>query len=337
MNKTLIATLGLTLLLTACAGGSTRPDWTDGNSKQYSNDHYLVGRGQASTQDDAKNRARADLAKIFQVAISAESEDVQSYRSVSDAKGGASRNENQVRRALTTRTEQIVRGIQIAELWQDPATKTHYALAVLPRSQAAAALRQQIESLDDATRSYIAQAQSSQDLFAKIGAASGALALQNERQGYQKSLMIVDRSGHGVEPQWSTAKLGADLDALLQRVRVAPRVTHSTLDGLDNALAGGLAAAGFAVQGGEQANYTLDGALDLDDLGRQEGWFWMKGTLEIKLSDRASGRVIGTRRWDIKAAGREPALARRRAMDQVEQILKAEMRKTVIGFGAVRA
>ena len=336
MRNPLLTALCLTSMLAGCAGGGTRPDWIDGNSKQYGNDRYLVGRGQAGNQEDAKNRARADLAKIFQVAVSAESEDVQAYRNVTDSKGAVSQNQASVRRALTTRTEQIVRGVQIADLWQDPATKTQYALAVLPRAQAAASLRQQIEALDDATRSYIEQARSAHDLFAQIGAAGEALALQAERQGYQKSLSVVDRSGRGIEPQWSSAKLAADLDALLKRVRVSPQVTKSTLDGLDNALAGGLAAAGFAVQDGDKANYTLNGALDLDDLGRQEGWYWMKGTLEVKLADRATGRVVGTRRWDIKAAGREPALARRRAMDEVAKILNSELRKTVIGFGVTR-
>lgn len=328
--------LALILLLAGCATASSRPDWVDGTSKRYDNVRYLIGRGEGSTQEDAKNRARADLAKTFEVAIHDESEDVQSYRVVSANKGNVAEHENQIRRALSTRTDQIVSGIQIADLWEDPVTKTQYALAVLPRAQAATGLRQQIAELDDATQSYIAQAQRAPDLFARIGAASEALAMQQEREGYQRSLIVVDPSGRGVEPVWNTAKLAADLAGLLKRVRIAPHVVNSSLDGLDDALAGGLAAAGFSVQRTEDAAYTLDGTLDVADLGRKEGWYWVNGTLEIKLTDHSTGRVVGTHRWNIKAAGTDPLLARQRAMADVARILKRETRSTLLGFAAAR-
>ena len=114
--------------------------------------------------------------------------------------------EAQATRHIATRTDQIVRGIQIAELWQDPVTKTAYALAVLPRLPAATSLRQEIERPDGATRTYLDQARASDDLFIKIGAASHALDAQLERQAYQKSLKIVDLTGRGVEPEWNSAE-----------------------------------------------------------------------------------------------------------------------------------
>jgi hypothetical protein len=334
MHKARVAVIGVALVLSACAGGRNglRPDWVDGASTQYSDAQYLIGRGQADNQEDAKNRARADLAKVFEVAVRAESEDTQSYKSESANGQGDARSATQVTRTIATRTDQVIQGVRIADLWQDPTTKSQYVLAVLSRAQAAASLRQEIERLDAATRTYIGQARGSSDLFAQIAAASHALQLQVERQGYQKTLKVIDRSGRGVEPEWSAAKLSADLDGLLKRVHVAPRVAGKSVEGLDTAVAGGLSAAGFAVDTGQNADYTLEATLDLDDLGHREGWYWTKGTLQITLYDRASGRVRGTRRWDIKAAGQEAVLARRRAMDQVESILKTQLRDSLIAF-----
>ena len=137
-------------LLSGCASKPAVPDWVTGDSAKYTRAQYLIGRGQASAQEEAKDRARADIAKVFQVAVVASSEDVQSSKSDST---GAPQYEQQVSRSISTRTSQIIRGIQIAELWQDPATKTYYALAVLPRLQTAASLRQQIDQLDEATAS----------------------------------------------------------------------------------------------------------------------------------------------------------------------------------------
>jgi len=172
----------LSAILVILAGCATKPpappDWVTGNSAKYQSAQYLTGRGQAGTQEEAKDRARADLAKVFQVAVVAESEDVQSFKTGSS--GGAGQYEGQAARRITTSTDQIVRGIQIAEFWQDPVTKNYFALAVLPRLQAASSLREQISQLDDAVNSYIGDSRKNTDLFLKIAAASRALDAQRD-------------------------------------------------------------------------------------------------------------------------------------------------------------
>src|SRR5665811_818329 len=115
-------------LLSGCASQHpTQPDWIAGDSASYKSAQYLIGRGQATTQEEAKDRARADLAKIFQVAVTADSEDVQKFKSVP---AGPGEYESHASRRITSHTEQIIRGIQIAELWKDPTTDTFHVLAI---------------------------------------------------------------------------------------------------------------------------------------------------------------------------------------------------------------
>ncbi len=328
--KSVIFALGaaLALQLSGCATKPTQPDWINGDSATYKSSQYLLGRGQASTQDDAKDRARGDLAKIFQVAVAVSSEDVQSFKT---APTGPGQYENQVSRSVSTRTEQIISGIQIAELWQDPTTKTYYALATLPRLQTAASLRQQISQLDDATRTYIDQSRGASDLFLKIAAANHALEAQQARESLQKSLQVVDITGRGVEPQWSSAKLKADLDALLKRVRIASHVTSDSAPGFDQVVAGALAQAGFMIETGQNPDFTLQARLDLADLGMIEGWYWERGTVEVTLTD-ATGRVRGTKRWPLKASARDKDSAVRRALDLSDTILKQELGTVIINM-----
>ncbi len=332
MTRLVLTSLVCSVILAGCGAAAARPDWVGATSDKYKASQYLVGRGQAATEEDAQNRARAEIAKIFEVDIDVASEDKQSFKSVSVAGKSASSNEASVTRTIKARTNQVVQGIQIAEVWQDPQTKTHYALAVLPRTSAAHGLREEIARLDAATRRYLTLARSEADLLRKIGAAHRALDAQGERERYQKSLRVVDLSGRGAESEWSVAALRADLDALLKRVRIAPVVAADAPDELATVLAGGIAAAGFDVAPGAQAPYALEGALQLEDLGQRDGWHWQRGVLEIKLYDRTGGRVQGTKRWEIKAAGAQSASARQRAFDQVDAILKNELRATVIGF-----
>lgn len=324
----------VTLLMGGCATKTSQPDWIAGDSVKFKSSQYLSGRGQAGTQEEAKDRARADLAKVFQVAVVADSEDVQSFKT--DPAGGPGQYEGQSSRRISTSTEQIVRGIQIAELWQDPATRNHHALAVLPRLQTAASLRQQIGLLDDAIRNNIEQSRKNSDLFLKIAAASRALDTQMEREGLQKSLQVVDPTGRGQETQLSSAKLKADLDELLKRVRIASQVSSDSAAGLADVVGGALAQAGFLIETGDRPDFLLKSRLNLTDMGLTGGWYWQRGTLEITLTEVSSGRIRGTKRWPIKSSATDKETAIRRGLDQADEVLKKELGSVIINMAISR-
>ena len=325
--------VAMSLMLGACATKPpAQPDWINGDSAKYKSNQYLIGRGQASTTEEAKDRARADLAKIFQVAVAVDSEDVQSYKSDSSIAGGAGQYAGESSRRITTRTDQIVRGIQIAEIWQDPVSKNQHVLAVLPRLQAAASLRQQISQLDDATQASVEQSRKSTDLFVKITTASKAIESQMEREGLQKALQIVDITGRGVETKYNSGRLKVDMDDLLKRVRVAPKVLDGSAAGLDEVVAGALSKAGFMIDTGENPDFLLKASLKLTDLGLKEGWYWQRGNLEISVSEAVTGRVRGTQRWAIKGSATDKESAIRRALDEADAILKKELGATIIGM-----
>lgn len=320
-------------LLSGCASQPSVPDWITGDSARYKSEQYLIGRGQAATQEAAKDRARADVAKVFQVAVDASSEDIQ--RSKSDS-SGATQYEEQASRHISTRTDKIISGIQIAELWQDPTSGSYHVLAVLPRLQAAASLRQQIGELDEATRDYIEQSRRNDDLFLKIAAADHALEAQQERAVLQKNLQVVDITGRGVEPQWNSAKLKSDLGGLLKRVSIAPRVAAGSPAGLAEMVAGALAQAGFILDTSDHPVFVLHAGMNLTDLGLTDGWYWQRGNLEIALSETANDRVRGTRHWSIKGNAPNKAGAVRRAMDQADAILKQELGSAIIDMAIAR-
>lgn len=317
------------LLLAGCAGTRTDepPDWVSGKSSRYPDSRYLLGRGQAPQPDDARNRARADLAQVFGTTVKVETSDITKFAGPSN-ESEKLRVESEVARRIVTQAEQIVQGTQIAEMWQDPKTQNHHALAVLPRQQAATALRQDIERRDAATRGYVAQARNASDLLLKVAAANRALESQVARDASQKTLRVIDVTGHGVEPEFNGGQLAADLDALLKRVRIRAQAERA----LEPMLAGALSAAGFVPEAAGDAPFVLTGSLELDDLGVVERWYWLRGTLEVRLTEHGSGKVRGTKRWEVKVSGRDRATAQRRALDQADEILKRQLRPAIIGF-----
>lgn len=316
------------LFLSSCASQPpAAPDWVSGASAQYKTAQYLIGQGQADSQEQAKDRARADLSKIFQVAINADSIDIQKYTSDPVA---AEQYENQASRRITTRTEQIIRGIQIAELWQDPVNKTYHALAVLPRLQTASSLRQQISALDEATGKHVEQSRQQSDVFLKIAAASQAVDAQLERNALQRSLQIVDITGRGQAPMWDSTQLNNDLDELLKRVRIATIVVDGSVSGLEAVVAGAVAQAGFMIETGQHPDFVLQAQMKLADLGLTEGWYWQRGVLEVTLSEVDANRVRGSKRWNIKSNAPDQESALKRALNQTDAILKKELRSAII-------
>ncbi|MBI3479409.1 MAG: LPP20 family lipoprotein [Nitrosomonadales bacterium] len=327
MKFSALAIITLTLLSGCASKQVTQPDWIAGDSAGYSSAQYLLGRGQAVTQEEAKDRARADVAKIFQVAVVASSDDVQKFKT---GTSGPGEYEGQASRSISTHTEQIVRGIQIAELWQDPTSKNFHVLAILPRLQTAASLRQQIGQLDEATGNYVEQSRKNSDLFLKIAAANQAVESEQERESLQKSLQIVDATGRAPDSPWHGAKLKSDLDELLKRVKIASQVSVDSTPGLAEIASGALAHAGFMIATDQNPDFVLQTRMELADLGLKEGWYWQRGVLEITLTETTTNRVRGTRRWTIKSNAPDKDSSFKRALTQADTLLKQELRTAII-------
>lgn len=333
MKYSAIAILAGGLILAGCGTTSqTRPEWIDAKSKNYPGERYLIGRGEAGRQPQARDRARADLAKIFQVAIVEQSRDIVKYSSRGMGRDAVKQLETEASRDIESRTEQVLSGVDIAEIWQDPKDKRYHALAVLDRLQTANRLRQEISQLDEVTDQHIATAQSNPDLITRIGAASRAVESQVQRDSSQRILKIVDRSGVGVIPRHNLGKLVNDRDALIKRLTVTPKVSNDGIGGLERTLAGALATAGFSHKG-NNADYVLDANLETLPIEDKEGWMWVRASLDINLQDANTGQSRGSRRWDFKASAQTEAAAKKRVKDQVDKLLKAELKETIISFG----
>lgn len=323
------ACLVASALLVGCAGtpdAHRAPDWVSGESARYPSADYLLGRGSAPRVDQAQERARADLAKAFEFRVVAHSEDVQTYERDGDAASSRAR----VERRVASSTDKAVSGVRIAELWQDPQTREQHALAVLPRLQAATALRQDIAEIDAAIARAIALSRDAADGLRRAGAAQRAVALADQRDELQRSLRIVDITGRGIEPAVGTERLRADADALLVRLRIAAR-GEGELAEVGALLAGALAHAGFTVSDAAPA-LILRGALQIEEQGRRDGWFWQRGQITVTLVDAASGEVRGRQAWTVKASGVEAEAARVRLLREVDTVLRRELRATLTGF-----
>jgi hypothetical protein len=143
--------LGLIGLLLAACGGDPGPDHPvygvnpDGTPKwvnrgsgaydgQYGKCFYGVGiltgvRNPSLARQTADNRARGEIAKMFDLYIAAMMKDYQ--RSTTAGDFSASAEEQDIVSAQKTITEVTLRGVEVRDHWTDPKDGVLYALAVL--------------------------------------------------------------------------------------------------------------------------------------------------------------------------------------------------------------
>lgn len=329
---TLISTI---LIITACASrGSLQPGWVNGVAIDYPAKKYLLGKGQDAHQDIARDRARADLSKIFEVAISEKSRDQITYTSKSDGKSRIVQMDSETGRDISTQTKQIISGIIISEIWQDPKSGQFHILATLDRLKAANSLRNQINQIDEATAEVIQYSKETQEPLKKLGFANKALQLQLERAAYQKHLKVVSYTGMGLSSAYNIAVLANDHNDLLQRIKIKVQIESDPIGDLNDIVAGALSNSSFTHITGEQSDYILNCKLSLDSHHDNQGWYWQRGTLEVSLLDPSTKQSHGSQRWPIKTSSQNKALSEKRVRDEINSILNKELRKSLIQFAS---
>lgn len=330
-----LTSLILMLIITACAGTKPlQPGWVNSTAADYSAKKYLTGKGQNAQQDIARDRARADLAKIFEVSISETSKDQITYTSKSKGKTKAVTMDSETGRNINTQTNQIISGIVISEVWQDPKSQQFHVLATLDRFKAANSLRNQINNIDEATHQAITYSRETRDPLKKSGFANQALQLQLERAAHNKHLKVLSLTGMGVPNAYNIAVLANDLNDLLQRIKIKIQIESSSITNLNEIIAGALSNSGFTHITGDQSDYILNCKLQLDTHEDNQGWYWQRGTLVINLLDPTSKQSLGSQRWSIKVSSQNKALSEKRVRNKISAILNKELRQTLIKFAS---
>jgi len=99
---------------------------------------------------------------------------------------------------------------------------------------------------------------------------------------------------------------------------------------LQQQLGSAASAAGFFMHE-EAPDYTLTITTKLDPPIIQQGWYWLRGALELNLKDSA-GKDAGVKRWPLKATSTTMEQTRQRLLNDTNTILSQELRSTVLGF-----
>ncbi len=328
----------ISILLAGCAQSSSilnadnKPGWLAGEPANYPNARYVSATGSASKAEVAKDRALGNLAKIFELQVresSTTTQDVQTHKAdgVESVQSSA-----RIASKVNVHTDKIINGARIAEQWQNPDDLTHYALAVLDRVQASNNIRSEINQLDREIAFTIANAESRRDPLQKVADLQGAIVMQAERNSLQKSLKIVDLNGTGKPSGWSITELTEQQQQALQSLDMRSIVVIDSVGELDRVLQAAMANAGFT-QSSRDDGYALSASMETQDAMKKEGWYWLRGMLNLSLAD-PEGTVLGSRSWPVKVSALQKNQLNARMLAEIDSKLKSELKSTLLGFAS---
>lgn len=317
-------------LQTGAVVNAGEPDWLNGEPGSYPNAQYVYATGSASDAETAQKRAQANLSKVFELRIresATTTQDVQSHKvngseSVQSSQRIASR--------INVSTSKLIEGARIAEQWQNPEDRTHYALAVLDRRQAGNAMRSEIERLDDDTAIKLKQAQSESDSLLKLASLQQVLDKQDERSALQKSLRVIDLSGRGMDARWRRAELEALRQQALNALQMQAVVVGDSIDGLEPLLRAAMSKAGL-VPAAANGGYRLQLKVETQPTFQQQGWHWQRATMVLELQ-APDGSVRGQKSWPLKASASRAEQLASRLRSSIAKKLNAELEPAVLGF-----
>jgi hypothetical protein len=207
----------------------------------------------------------------------------------------------------------------------------HYALAILSRNKAKQHFEQKLQILDQQSRQRLLQAEAESSPLRRASLVQQAIDSQQQRIVVQSSLQVVDLSGHGNPPTLSLSELIRSRDALLKNISIQPAATGDMSIELVKLLSGAIAGAGFNIENTGRADYRLNVHTLLDPVFEDNGWYWLRGTLQINLIDD-SGSDVGVQRWPLKVSSTNIKRSQQRLLSAADKLLKSELRDVLLGF-----
>jgi hypothetical protein len=326
------------LLSTACmqsTGGISgdAPEWLAGEPDMYPNASYLTATGSASKAEQAKARALSNLAKIFEVRISEVSTTTQDVKTKKVSDIETVETNQRIASSVNLQTDKMVQGARIAEQWQNSTDLTYYALAVLDRAQAGNNIRSEMRRLDEETQYALDQQAKRTDSLLRISDLHRANRLQQDRKALQKTLKVIDVSGHGMSENWNLAQLHEQLQQALRALPLQTTVSVDDVGGLNNLLQGAASKAGFKLDADRQQNsYRLSAGLQSQPPIKKQGWYWQRGSLDIELIAQDGATVVGHQTWPLKVSAGSAAQLADRMRQSAKEKLDQELLSSMLQF-----
>jgi hypothetical protein len=323
----------LLFLITSLVHAEKQPVWITHPASAYPEREYLAGVGESDTPKAAEDRAYGVIARIFKAAVDSRTTELEKYLQTETKGKTEVQRQVAIEEMTKVTSEKVLENVKIAERWQDKTTARYYALAVINRSHAAAALKERINSLDVEAKTLLKIAKDTTDKFEKIRTLRRTIRILISRDLYNTDLRVINPIGKGLENLINLTNIIQELEVFLAKefnvyVTVAGNnsyaVTRSIIEGLNRE--------GFSVLrkvvDANMADLLIVGeaALWKADIPDPK-WKYVRWCSDFQLIDTKNGKTFGA----ISRSGKEGHLTLSEAENKAMAVMQKEIVFAITG------
>ena len=305
-----------TVLFLASCGAPKPPEWTLGRSTLYPDQAFLVGVGMGTTQGQAEDRARAEIAKIFTVDIHSRESTSESEWLNRSGNVAGSEYRQAVEAELTATSDKILSGVQIAEIWKDEKTGAYHALAVLDRLRISTGLRSELDEADQAAMEQVRQAEIAPSKFRSLGHYLQTLKALELRRSIAADLRITDPSGWVSDAPYSAAVIGAKADAVAGSIQVGIDLQNDRDGIVRGAVIQALTSQGIQLAPSLGGDVRIQGRIDLEQYKTSDPWQWTVASAQVEFLE-PNDNVLDSLRVSVREGSRIQSRSETMALEKL--------------------
>lgn len=336
-----LLSLPILLGLAACAGagkpapvaGGPRPAWVEGESPKFPRSRYVVGVGSADDQAAADERARGEIARVFNADVTAVTGTDESESTLTrDGKTSTSFSQN-VSQQVRTVAKKALEGSNIVERWKDP-TGRYHALAALSKAEALLEVTDKLHTIDGEAASYKAKLDAATDRFDKAKAAAKLSALLKARASLEADHRVL--GGGKAETDLDAGAARAAAAAALAALNVVVSADGEGAKELTTGLVAGLTASGLSAKpgvNGGPADLLAEADVSVAPEDRPDPkWKWSRATATVSLKEGREGKTFARFELSERQASADAGEARRRALAELGKKSAVKVQAAVAEF-----
>lgn len=322
------------MLMSGCASsGPSQPAWISNPNAELSNDDYMVAVGSGSTLEIAKDKGYDNLARMFSVEISSETNLQTSEEQQRDASGLTMTGSTQLDRSITSMTDETIQNARIFESHFSKSDQTHYALVGLNRSDTGRLIRKQMMDNQMDVEQHIARSKESEDPVMAIAHLNKASQLMLENDVLENQYSVISQRSRPSLSEFTKSDLN---DAIAEAKKQAVIYCYSDDDiggdrntELLNTLKTVYTKNGFSVTDNRSsANLTSKISSSVEPApSKRENFTFYAWTLRITLSQDSSGEVYTEYSKRSRDGGSSPEMAMLSVRKYMKENIESEFQK----------
>ena len=229
--KKIVLSVTFLLMIVSClCAGKKRPEWIAQPYSLYPANRYLCGLGMAKELNNAQNEALKNIAGFFETRVIAVTKTMESEKSSLSG----SKSSSETSSSIKAIAEGTIKYTQIKETWQDPKTKTYYALAVMDKIAVQNIYRNEIDDCEEFIENCLEK--NDNPLIRYAGILSAIDKLQQTQDAYTYYNALASDSGTLLKPFHSLQELMELRTSTARDIPLQIRVTGDSSGILDASL-----------------------------------------------------------------------------------------------------